>query len=85
MTMSDGPLPDVELYHLGGGRDSVALVCVPYAGGGTAIFRSWPKSLPSVDVYVLGLPGREARFTEPPFTALDPLVASAVEAMQPLT
>jgi medium-chain acyl-[acyl-carrier-protein] hydrolase len=57
---------------------------VPYAGGNTTIFRSWPKSLPSVDFYALGLPGREARFTEPPFTAIDPLVASAVKAMRPL-
>jgi medium-chain acyl-[acyl-carrier-protein] hydrolase len=84
MTTSDGPSPHVELHHLGGAADSVALVCVPYAGGSTAIFRSWPKSLPSIDFYALGLPGREARLAAPPFTALDPLVASAVEALQPL-
>jgi hypothetical protein len=84
MTILVGPSPDVELYHLGGPADSVALVCAPYAGGGTAMFRSWPKSLPSVDFYGLSLPGREARFAEPPFATLDALVASAVEAMRPL-
>jgi medium-chain acyl-[acyl-carrier-protein] hydrolase len=84
MIVSDGRHPDVELYHLGGEAGSVALVCAPYAGGGNAIFRSWPKSLPSVDFYALSLPGREARFSEPPFSTLDALIASAVEAMRPL-
>jgi medium-chain acyl-[acyl-carrier-protein] hydrolase len=84
MTTLDGPSPHVELYHLGGAADAVALICVPYAGGSTAIFRSWPKTLPSVDFYALGLPGRGARLADPPFTALEPLVASAVEALQPL-
>jgi medium-chain acyl-[acyl-carrier-protein] hydrolase len=75
----------VELCHLGGRKNSIALVCVPHAGGGTTIFRSWPKSLPSVEFYALGLPGREARLDQPPFTTCDSLVASALEAMQPLS
>ncbi|MBR0820277.1 thioesterase II family protein [Bradyrhizobium liaoningense] len=84
MSVSGSRQAEVELYHLGGTAGSVALICAPYAGGGNAIFRSWPKSLPSVDFYALSLPGREARFSEPPFSALNTLVTSAVEAMRPL-
>lgn len=55
------------------------LVCIPYAGGGAGIFRAWPASLPDVEVAVVRLPGREARFTQPPFrdfgTLLDALAA----------
>jgi medium-chain acyl-[acyl-carrier-protein] hydrolase len=51
------------------------LFCFPYAGGGAAIFHKWAESLPvEVDVCSVQLPGRGARFSEAPFTQIDPLV-----------
>jgi medium-chain acyl-[acyl-carrier-protein] hydrolase len=84
MTSPVGPSPRVELRHIGDDGPPTALVCLPFAGGGPSMFRSWPKLLPSADLYALGLPGREQRIAEPPFTALEPLVASAVDAIAPL-
>ncbi len=54
---------------------------MPYAGGSAAIFRSWAKHLASVDLYALGLPGRDSRLGDSPFTTLESLVVSAVDAM----
>jgi medium-chain acyl-[acyl-carrier-protein] hydrolase len=60
------------------------LFCFPYAGGGLAVFRDWPPSLPHfVDVCSVELPGRERLIGEPPQRSLPSLVeriASAVES-----
>ncbi len=80
-----GKSPSVELQRLGGLPGSTAIVCVPYAGGGAAAYRSWPNLLGSVDVYVLSFPGRDARLFDPLFTTLDSLVLSIVDAIRPLT
>lgn len=79
-----GKSPSVELQRLGGPPSSTAIVCVPYAGGGAAAFRSWPNLLGSVDVYALSFPGRDARLFDPLFTTMDLLVASIVDAIRPL-
>jgi medium-chain acyl-[acyl-carrier-protein] hydrolase len=51
------------------------LFCFPHAGGGGAIFRSWPAGLPwDIEVCSALLPGRESRLKEPPFTHIAPLV-----------
>src|SRR2546421_12668903 len=51
------------------------LFCLPYAGGGASIFRSWPEGLPeSVEVCAIQLPGREARLGEPAYTRITPLI-----------
>jgi len=61
---------------------SLRMFCFPYAGGGTAIFRSWQDRLPStVEVYPIELPGRGARWKEPPFLRLPPLVQSIAAAI----
>lgn len=60
------------------------LFCFPYAGGGAAVFHTWPRSLPSqVDVCPVQLPGREARLSEPPFTHITPLLQALASAVQP--
>lgn len=60
------------------------LFCIPYAGGGGRIFRSWPDSLPrSVEVHAVELPGRERRMSEAPFTNLLELVEALGQALQP--
>ncbi|MFJ9948563.1 thioesterase II family protein [Kitasatospora sp. NPDC091207] len=61
------------------------LVCVPYAGGGAAVFHGWADRLPAVvEPWVLRLPGREARFAEPPATDLVRAAAEAAEALAPI-
>jgi medium-chain acyl-[acyl-carrier-protein] hydrolase len=77
--------PRVAISHLGGPTDAPVLICVPHAGGGTGVFRSWSKLLPSPQFCALSLPGRDGRLDEAPFTDLDSLVASAVEAIAPFT
>jgi medium-chain acyl-[acyl-carrier-protein] hydrolase len=60
------------------------LFCFPFAGGGTAVFRTWPSQLPpEVEVCAVRLPGRETRLREPAFTHLSPLVEAVAEALQP--
>jgi medium-chain acyl-[acyl-carrier-protein] hydrolase len=51
------------------------LFCLPYAGAGASIFRSWVDLLPQ-DIELCGvqLPGREDRTREPAFTRMEPLV-----------
>ena len=52
------------------------LICLPWAGGGASGYRDWPSHLPDdVEVVAVQLPGREARFAEPPVSSMEPLVA----------
>ncbi len=61
------------------------LFCIPYAGAGAAIFRTWPNGLPAdVEVCPVQLPGRGTRPTEPPFSQLSPLVQALAQAVIPL-
>src|SRR5262245_49588689 len=65
-------------------RGGVVLFCFAYAGGGASLFRDWVGALgASVEVCPVQLPGREARFREPAFTRLAPLVDSLVESLGP--
>lgn len=58
------------------------LVCLPFAGGGTGIFRTWPAAMgPDVDVLPIQLPGRERRLRDRPYTSMDALLADLVPAM----
>src|SRR5919201_1651191 len=42
------------------------VVCIPNAGAGASVFRTWSRDLPTwVDVVAIQLPGRESRFHEP--------------------
>ena len=60
------------------------LFCLPYAGGGAAIFHKWRGSLPAdVELLPIQLPGRESRWKEPAYTAIKPLVQSLAEALRP--
>jgi medium-chain acyl-[acyl-carrier-protein] hydrolase len=67
-------------------RDSrIRLFCLPHAGGSAALFRGWSSSVPTdVEVRPIELPGRGARYREPSFTSMEPLIASLVEALSPL-
>jgi len=51
------------------------LLCLPYAGGGTQLFRGWETMLPpEIEVVAVRLPGRESRLREVPLLELDSLV-----------
>lgn len=68
--VSSKPKPDAKLR----------LFCLPYAGGGTMIYRTWSNFLPeSVAVCAVQLPGRGPRLREPLYTQLVPL-AHAIAA-----
>jgi medium-chain acyl-[acyl-carrier-protein] hydrolase len=61
-------------------RDDAALrlICVPYAGGSVVAYHGWAELLPAdVELWVIRLPGREARVREPLHTDLIELVAMA--------
>src|SRR5258708_14816652 len=48
----------------------VRLFCLPHAGGGAAIFQSWPNLLSSeIEVCAIQLPGPENRLRESPSTS----------------
>lgn len=56
------------------------LFCMPYAGGGTAPFRLWHRTLPDhLEVMAVQLPGREARLREAPLAS----IAQMVDAILP--
>lgn len=62
------------------------LICLPYAGGGTAEFRTWADGLPgAVDVCPVVLPGRETRLSERPYDDLHALVEAMLPALAPAT
>lgn len=67
-------------------RDArLRLVCLPYAGGGAAIFRPWMRRLPSaIEVVPVRLPGREDWVTQSAYTRLGGLVEALSEAVLPV-
>lgn len=51
------------------------LVCLPYAGGSTTTYLPWTKLLPSsIELALVTLPGRAARYNQPAIRRLDALV-----------
>ncbi|MBD2153038.1 thioesterase [Leptolyngbya sp. FACHB-16] len=63
---------------------ALRLFCLPYAGGGSAIFRSWLHQLPSsIEICPIQLPGREERVREPAFEAIAPLVQTVSRHIRP--
>lgn len=78
---------EVNLWLPGVRVDSKAklrLFCLPYAGGGTNIFRAWPANLPSqIEVCPVQLPGRGNRIKETGYTNLKTLTKAVAEGIQP--
>ena len=63
---------------------TTTLFCIPHAGGGATAYRRWSDALaPALDVRVLQLAGREARFREPLAQTLDAVVADLWCAAEP--
>lgn len=60
------------------------LFCFPYAGGGASLYRMWSSCLPAdIEICAVQLPGREQRFTDPPYTQMAPLVHAVADALMP--
>jgi surfactin synthase thioesterase subunit len=60
------------------------LFTFPYAGGGGSAFRPWIADLPpEIELCVVQLPGREARWGEPPFTRMTDLVPALATGIRP--
>ncbi len=65
------------LVTLRSGRPArMRLICFPYAGGGTSIFRNWAGHIPEdIEICSVQLPGKGIRLGEPPPRRL-PVVAA---------
>lgn len=62
----------------------LTLFCLPYAGAGAGIYRRWPMWLPrGIEAVALNLPGRGARYGEPPVHDWSRLVAILLDDMAP--
>ncbi|NVI97298.1 thioesterase [Myxococcus sp. AM009] len=60
------------------------LVCLPPAGKGGSVFRTWQASAPdSMEVLAVQLPGRETRMQEPPIDDVESLADKISEALIP--
>ncbi|MER6914834.1 alpha/beta fold hydrolase [Streptomyces sp. NPDC000594] len=58
------------------------LICVAYAGGGSAVFTDWADALPAdVEVAAVRLPGRESRILQRPYDDLADLVPDLGDAL----
>ncbi|MET9666786.1 alpha/beta fold hydrolase [Streptomyces sp. NPDC006475] len=63
---------------------AIRLFCLPYAGGAASAYAQWSPFLgDEVEVCGIELPGRQSRWSDRPFTRMEPLVdalASAIES-----
>jgi surfactin synthase thioesterase subunit len=58
------------------------LVCLPYAGGGTASYHRWRPIMPAdIDLLPLALPGHDGRLNEPLYTDLKVLAGALGEEL----
>src|SRR5262249_36980729 len=61
---------------------TIRLFCLPYAGAGASIFRSWSAQLPTqIEVCPVQLPGREERLSEAAFERMEPLIEELSTAL----
>jgi medium-chain acyl-[acyl-carrier-protein] hydrolase len=64
---------------------ALRVLCFPYAGGGSSVFRTWPGELPeNVELWVIELPGRETRAKERPLRLMTELITQLTSAVAPL-
>jgi medium-chain acyl-[acyl-carrier-protein] hydrolase len=66
--------------------EKLHLICFPYAGGDSRIFRGWTAFLsPQIRVYAPCFPGHGERIGEEPVSSIESLVNILVEELLPLT
>jgi medium-chain acyl-[acyl-carrier-protein] hydrolase len=60
------------------------IFCLPYAGAGPTVFRTWPDALASsIEVAFVQFPGRGVRYRETPLTRLITVTENLTEAIEP--
>ncbi|MDC2946533.1 thioesterase II family protein [Streptomyces heilongjiangensis] len=86
----DAPVRPADLWALRM-REATArapllrLFCVPYAGGGAAVYHGWADRLPGViEPWAVRMPGRDARLHEPLRTDLVATAEELADALAPL-
>lgn len=63
-------------------RAGLRLYCLPCAGGGPSVFRTWAGLLPDwIELRAVCLPGRQGRHREPAFTGADRAVDALLEGL----
>lgn len=84
------PMTDTRLkawlgFHKLNPNASLRLLCFPYAGGSSQIYREWQKGFPAhIEVCAINLPGRGHRLSEPAYTNVHDLVKAAIEDLSPI-
>lgn len=59
------------------------LVCIPFAGGGASVFRSWSSAAPpGLEICRVQLPGREDRANEPLCTSMPEVVETLADLLR---
>jgi medium-chain acyl-[acyl-carrier-protein] hydrolase len=65
-------------------KSRIRLFCFPYAGAGSSLFNAWSKwLLPEIELYLVNLPGRDARIREAPYRQLQPLISPLTQGLLP--
>jgi medium-chain acyl-[acyl-carrier-protein] hydrolase len=65
------------------GSASLRLVCLPYAGGGAAVFHRWRPALPAwLEIAPVTLPGHDGRLHEAAFTDLRRLAGALADELK---
>ena len=58
------------------------LICIPHAGGGSAIYHPLASMLPAeIELLTVHLPGREGRLSEPPYIRMQPMVDALADGV----
>ncbi len=66
----------------GFGTRRLRLYCFPYSGGNAASFVPWQREIdPAIELCAIQLPGRGARFREPPCTSFSGLIDTLAEIL----
>src|SRR6185295_10927378 len=57
------------------------LLCFPFAGGASSLYRAWQRALPSIEVWPIELPGRGVRLDETPIADMTELCNGLLAAI----
>jgi medium-chain acyl-[acyl-carrier-protein] hydrolase len=64
---------------------TVRIFCLPYAGGGASVYRTWVNEVPSyIEAVPVQPPGREDRYAEEPLRRMEDMVSGLIDSLQPL-
>src|SRR5262245_35022627 len=63
---------------------ALRLICLPYAGGGSAVFHRWRSAIPPrIDLVPLTLPGHDGRLAESPRISMCQLARDLATDIEP--